>query len=264
MYLNSPDTRTCFYITKKLATTSWNVEYHNPDFQTLRLKTEDLRVIHVYNIYNPGGSTAKDEGPVIELRQWLEIHPQNEHIVAGDFNLHHPAWGGVEVYREERGSDTLLRIVEAHQMEQLLTPGTITYSDKGHSSTIDLVLATPLLTESLIVCQTKSYQFASDHYPIETIFNLNTTAQRTGQLRQFKKTNANILFQAMTQELNSHSSWLARTKEEADQSFEQLLGAINRSIEKAVPIAKICERSMPGFNEECKEAVRRVKRLHKP
>jgi hypothetical protein len=44
--------RTAIYITKEIATTSWEAICHSGDLATLKLKTEDL-IIHIHNCYNP-------------------------------------------------------------------------------------------------------------------------------------------------------------------------------------------------------------------
>ncbi len=52
-------------------------------------------------------------------------------------------------------------------MEQMIPVGVATYKESSGKSTIDLVFATPLLSESLIYCKiTEEFDQDSDHQPI--------------------------------------------------------------------------------------------------
>ena len=49
-----------------------------------------------------------------------------EHVVVGDFNLHHPYWCGPFRVTQHAMADVLLNIGEQHDLEQMLPAGTIT------------------------------------------------------------------------------------------------------------------------------------------
>lgn len=52
-------------------------------------------------------------------------------------------------------------------MEQMVPVGTATYKESTGESTIDLIFATPLLSESLISCDIEEkFDHDSDHQPI--------------------------------------------------------------------------------------------------
>ena len=263
LYYDKKTTRTCFYVNKDIALSSWNVTHHTTDYSTLKLKTSDARTINVHNLYNPGVLATGANRSVMQLKKRLEGSPHEEHIALEDFNLHHAAWGGVDVPREDRASEILIEIAETHGMEQLLAPGTVTYSDKGSSSTIDLVYATSLLAESRISCRTMPDLHSSDHYPIETTFNLRTIEQPTAEKRRFRKTNTALLRDHMKQELDRMPRNHLRNEEEVDEFVTYITTAIQRSIEVSTPTIHICKYSMPGFDEECKEAVMEANRLHR-
>lgn len=103
------------------------------------------------------------------------MQKDGKHVVIGDFNLHHPAWGGIYITVTDRNSEDLLSIVEEYGLQLLLQKSTVTYKEAGHQSTIDLVFATPFIAESLIsskVSQDNEYGF--DHCSVITRFNLQT------------------------------------------------------------------------------------------
>ena len=264
LYLNNETTRVCYYVNKRLALSSWSITNHSSDLATLHLKATDERIIHIHNIYNPGQAAPNKNASVERLQEILRgASGTDEHIWLGDFNLHHPAWGGIDVEYTEADSEILLEAIEEHQMEQLLTPGTITYSQNQANTTIDLVFATPLLRQSLITCRTKSDTYGSDHYPIETRFTLHTIVQENQEKRHFKKTDPEKLRSQMEEELKHLRVHWPETTEDLEQQVEGLITAIHRSIEVSTPMLRICKRSVPGFDEECKEAQMRARRLRK-
>lgn len=263
LYSNDPRTRVCMYISKNIALASWNVTHHSFDLSTLSLKTLDARRIQIHNVYNPSTSAPDASSALATLEVALNQNENEEHIVLGDFNLHHPVWGGVNITRTERASESLLEIIETHQMEQVLTPGTVTYSDKNAESTIDLVFLTPLLRDSLIICQTGEFKYGSDHYPIITRVNLRTSQQPVEDKRQFRKTDRKRLLERFSEEIQTLPESQLKTKEEIDEQVRLVITAIQRSIEFSTPLVRICKRSVPGFDCECKEAQMRARRLHK-
>lgn len=50
---------------------------------------------------------------------------ESEQIAIGDFNLHHPSWGGVDVQADQEAEELFL-LTEEFEMKQVLPCGTIT------------------------------------------------------------------------------------------------------------------------------------------
>lgn len=135
--------RVCFFVNKKAALASWNYKTHSGDLATLHVDTTDGRRIQIHNIYNQ--TLAEGTLPTIKLLAnvtgaSLNNGGMHEQMIVGDFNLHHPIWGGDQA-KTDRGSDELLDITESLSMDQILPRGTPTYTENC-STTIDLVFAT--------------------------------------------------------------------------------------------------------------------------
>lgn len=262
-YLNDKHIRVCMYISKKIDLASWSITNHSSDLSTLHLRVKDAWNIHIHNIYNPSPSASNIDNISKILEEALKQDEFEEHIAIGDFNLHHPAWGRVDVTRSKREAETLLEIIETHQMEQVFTPGTVTYFDKSTKSTIDLVFVTPLLKDSLITCQTKEFKYGSDYYPVITHLNLDTIQRPMENKRQFRKVKKKRLLEFFGQEAKQLSTFQPRTVEKINKQVELLTIAIQQSIEFSTPLVQICKQSVPGFDCKCKEAQIRVRQLHK-
>src|SRR5437016_1519810 len=77
--------------------------------------------VHIHNIYSARPEslrTVDRESPVYLLPQLLAA--QGEHIVVGDFNLHHPIWGGSHCLERHSMANDLLCITRKAGL-QLLT-----------------------------------------------------------------------------------------------------------------------------------------------
>lgn len=92
-------------------------------------------------MYNPCSSRGDDlsKGTIPDLMEAIRIFPNDEHLALGDFNLHHTAWGGPELGRNNIGAFILLEWMLKNGLDQLLSPGTITYNERGFKGTMDLV-----------------------------------------------------------------------------------------------------------------------------
>ena len=118
---------------------------------SLHLSLPD-RCIHIHNIYNPVNSKKVNTSIPI-LKRKLAAYPNKEHIILGDFNLHHEVWGGTRASKALiEKSEELLMVTRRWEMEQMVPVGTAIYKESIGKSTTDLIFATPLLSKSIISC----------------------------------------------------------------------------------------------------------------
>jgi hypothetical protein len=89
IYPLSKETRVCFYVSKAINQNEWATTEHSPDLVTLTIYLGG-RTLHIHNCYNPLPKllTSRNLATLQLLPQAL-AHP-GEHILVGDFNLHHP------------------------------------------------------------------------------------------------------------------------------------------------------------------------------
>ncbi|KAH9221945.1 hypothetical protein DL95DRAFT_509971 [Leptodontidium sp. 2 PMI_412] len=94
LYCDSPDTRTCTFISKRISNAKWTAVAHSLDLNTVTIEYGNSReeeVVYIHNIYNLPINTGESTIPLLRdiLRQLVEDY----YIVVGDFNLHYPLWG---------------------------------------------------------------------------------------------------------------------------------------------------------------------------
>ena len=90
-------TRVCMYVNKRIDIDSWDEVFSGNDYCSIKIrlkKTEDTEEkieVWVHNVYNPSPTSykTKDSPSTIPVISEVLQRP-GEHILVGDFNLHHP------------------------------------------------------------------------------------------------------------------------------------------------------------------------------
>lgn len=155
-YNDSPDTRVCFFIHKRLDPKSWTVTHHSPDAATVHLKVwrdEKESIINIHNFYNE--PTPEGSGDFYAITQKLgetmdniekALRLEGEHILTGDFNLHHQAWAGHGETRHHNTAKILMELVNGAEMALTLPVGTITRERRAQSINAGPNLHIPIAT----------------------------------------------------------------------------------------------------------------------
>lgn len=108
------------------------------------------RWINVHNCYNPSGPIGDHTlGTLPLVERAIQEREGEDHVLVGDFNLHHPRWGGNNTQSQHWASDHLITITERAQMNLLLEPGTVTWENSRSCQTLDLVFGTLGIQQSI-------------------------------------------------------------------------------------------------------------------
>ncbi|KAJ5638941.1 hypothetical protein N7528_001331 [Penicillium herquei] len=255
--------RVCMFVSKKLA--KWTHYAYSKDVQELRIDTVSAGQLRIFNVYNEDGvwgglDTVKDVvPPVSERRRTPSIISS---LVLGDFNLHHPAWGGDTACEDPRAAD-IIELMDSADLDLWLQPGTVTRmgSEGQNSTSIDLVLASRALDGRLISCDVAIDNHAdSDHLPIKTVIDVETSVVDVVKRRCWKKMD--------TEEFLSFVSANLRpplvhhlTPNLIDQEVNLLLETVQQGIQASTPWARPSELAQIGWTEECSEAIKESRRL---
>lgn len=71
----------------------------------------------------------------------------------------------------------IIDFLEDFYLQSLLPRGTATYESAGHSSTVDLILASPRLTEDMSDCRLASTAYGHNYLAIEAHFETDVPHQ---------------------------------------------------------------------------------------
>jgi Reverse transcriptase (RNA-dependent DNA polymerase)/Endonuclease-reverse transcriptase len=175
VYPSSHHSRACFLVNKRLPIADWRAEFLGPDITVLTLTTAN-RTITITNIYaQPTSPTATNtNSPIYSLPEILER--KSDHILIGDFNLHHQLWSGSRSTRPDRMALDLLSFTQQAELVLATPPGLVTWRRSESStscSTIDLIFLSDGLAQHLVRCDTEELlHHGSDHRPVLTLLSL--------------------------------------------------------------------------------------------
>ena len=153
--------RSMLWVNKEVEAEQVPVESPDITVATIRLPG---RLIFMASVYVEGGSASALDDACNLLRDAItkvrrETGAVVESLIVGDFNRHDQLWGGDEVLLGRQGeADPIIDLMNEFALSSLLKRGTKTWHGGGQSgdceSTIDLVLASGNLTDSMTKCNT--------------------------------------------------------------------------------------------------------------
>ena len=142
--------------------------------------------------------------------------------------------------------------------------GIATYKESTGESTINLIFATPLLSESIISCDiAEDFNHNSDHQPILSKWTMQTIDNPLIPRFLLSKIDIPLIKRKLKEELTKNLPSPCTTAEQLDVQVDSLISAINTAMNLAISKAKVSPKSVPGFDEKCKEVQMKARRLKK-
>lgn len=263
-----PGSRTCIYVSKRLDTAQWRKE-DSPegaggDVTSISLQTAQGKV-WVHSLYNPppGSHQSTELGTL----KWIPemLLPQGHHIITGDFNLHHPRWGGQAVQSHHSLAEGLIETMQEHQMDLITPEGLVTWKTRGSQSTLDLAFTSPAITSQVLSHQvSEELESSSDHLPICTQLTLMPRTQADQSPRpQWKKANWEQFKVHLEKNLQTQTQPLLDTRQGIDQRVDQITGAIQLTVEAHIPAARPSQFAKGYWTRECSQAVKEARRARR-
>jgi hypothetical protein len=184
----------------------------------------------------------------------LEEEGEQPHLVLGDFNLHHPIWGGARLPTAHLAAERLVEVIfEQGGCELLTPPSTITYPTNQGGTTIDLAFASTELAESMLECRVAiELDHGSDHLPIVSRFRIEPPIAKPNPRRCWKNLDIN---KARASIANLEVNRLIRTKVEIEQYARYLSTQLYLALDQSVPWKRASEYANPWWNPQVAEAV---------
>jgi hypothetical protein len=261
--------RVCFFINRRIDHKRWQFEEYSRDLCSLIVKPgedqQEQQVVTVHNVYNTIRTNNHNTSHTLaDVRTVLDKHKDSEQILLGDFNLHHPLWGGPNVRRVDPESEDLIAIMEDFCLGSTLAPGIITYEEATWRSTIDLCLVTVGLVDRVVRSQVdRDLDHDSDHLPISIVLDMTIQHLEETSKMSWKRIDEKAYLETLKQVLPP----LCRpaTKAALDRYVQQVIEALKTAIDKAVPRTGFSPRAREGWTAECKMVLteaKRLKRLH--
>jgi hypothetical protein len=278
-YPPSAEASVCFFVNKSLNPSSYSAGFLTPKYSYLRIRgsvegVRDVTIHDVYRTQNLPLTSSENQPPDEPLP--LDTHEifsfvsaaisdaSADHVLLGDFNIHHPNWGGPRV-TPHRASQLLLSLQVLHNLSLLLPPESITFKRHGGESMIDLVFSSSDLMNSLTACCLRDdLDHGSDHYPIETSFLFAPHVSPHAPKPLWRKADKAALSQR-ARELDL----LPRNNEKCgdiDAGVDRLVRWIKEAVAQHIPLSKPVSFFVPWWSSELTQLVRsarRARRWHK-
>lgn len=217
--------------------------------------------IVIFSIYNPPSS----DSTISTLSTFLPaLPPASSLILLGDFNSHHPLWSGTLVPDRTRRStpQTLLSLMAAYHLQQILPPATPTFFSAVHNSwsTIDLVFVSSALADAVSQCDASQDGNGSDHSGIFLRLSLERLPTLSRERLQWRSADWVKYREALqgfldTKLLSTHSPTLNH-RSDIDKLAETLTKGLQYAAKVAVPVCKPCPHSKRWWSPE-------LSRLHR-
>ncbi|KAI7106877.1 hypothetical protein KC340_g1239 [Hortaea werneckii] len=239
-------------------------------------RTKAALLLHIHNCYNPPPKllTSRNLATLQLLPQALS-HP-GEHMLVGDFNLHHPLWGETLLPTQHTLAHDLIEATTRGNMELILSQGTVTWKSGNSMSTLDLTFATSGIAEQVLQCQPcEELDSNSDHIPIITSIETSVPqqterpAQPQWRKADWKKVRERLKYrlEVLDQDHLNDTSDLDRRQtnklEALDERVAQLQMIIQDTVRDTIPLAKPSRWIRTGWSDECTESVKRARRARR-
>ena len=239
---------TALYVSNQLLHYQLNVNSNlNHVAVNVKLAQQNINVISIY-------LTPTEVITAHEIDNFFTQIPTPS-LVLGDFNAHHVAWGCLT--NDTRGN-ILNNILDDHQMVFLndTTPTLHSNSiDRGDTSVIDLVIATPRIAP-FFVPEVQTDIYFSDHYPIHIKIGAPSNLHNQHIPKwNFKKANWNNYKDYLEEAINN----------DGNVNIEQFLNVIIQAANNNIPLTRPrkVDNHAPWWNLECKHAVAKRRRALK-
>jgi len=189
-----------------------------------------------------------------------------QHVVVGDFNLHHPTWSRPGYQHIHHEAEELIDIAIDHGLEQLLPRGTTTFERQNEEglqqTTIDLVWASNEVSERLVRCGARrDWLNAADLIPILSEFDLAVAKTPEIKRKHWSATD----WEAFLKVVKS-SEWPLlplHSEEEVDNAIQRLVKTICEAANAATPEIRITGRTRAGYTPEMAKAKGEAKQARK-
>jgi hypothetical protein len=145
---------------------------------------------------------------------------EGEQILLGDFNLHHPLWGGPQVLAAHAMADNLIDLVTRAGLTLDTPRGMTTRRRQGdRDSTLDLTFSSMWVSRRKVRCETeRDFGGTSDHLPVALMINTTTRQAEAIKRPNWKEANWELVNETLQAGLTAPHWDRLETIEELEQT----------------------------------------------
>ncbi|KAJ5642550.1 reverse transcriptase [Penicillium lividum] len=174
-------------------------------------------------------------------------------ILSGDFNRHHPLWGGNHIpprFIEHAGD--LIEFLQSHNLHSCLPRGTATYwalNNPGQHSTIDLTVTDQ--PERLVKCHLYHENYGSDHRATYSEWNIQPQSKPNDKVRKaYERADWARIGEEVARKM---SPWKdIKTRPTLDRVVEKLTAVTAQAVDQFTPDTRPTPYSKRWFTPDLK------------
>jgi ribonuclease HI len=279
LYRPSVDTdavrfRSLLYVNRNLSTSSHRqIRCEHPDITAIKIWSADSQTL-LFSVYLPcvplyGPNEASAEPILTAIQNTISSARQDDRrpttvILSGDFNRHHPMWGGNHIQpRFIEDACELITFFQEHNLQTCLPRGTATFwplNDPGKSTTIDQTVTDR--PDLLIKCHLYHENYGSDHRATYSEWSLkpyhkpNAKTRKAYERADWDKIGAEVLLRM--------GPWKEiKTRPALDKVVERLTEITASAVESHTPNRRPSPYSKRWFTPDLKVQQTEVNRLRR-
>ena len=272
---SSGETRAAIYLNRRLRDCEAITVEHNLVTVSIGVNWGgQSRQVIVHSAYNrpPDSHQVRTVPDQLERSlQAVEANQDKNQLLVGDFNLHHPSWGGDGIEPHRLATDLITR-TGGIGLQQLVEQGTITRdliknagerTETRERTTVDLAFCSGGLSRRLISCKVREdLDHGSDHLPIETTFALGENSQQDARpTRAWKRLELVRFEHKWQEETKDLDRWELNATEEIDLYASRLIRGAQAEVEVSTPWARQSLKDKQFWTPECTEWVLKASSL---
>ena len=227
-----------------------------PDLVVLHIADDSNPPIRIVNIYNDGHTNAALNYMIEHWDNWPAA-PDGAHI-SGDFNLHHPFWGGPRAetsFYDVAPTEHLLDFLGHRGLSLLQEEGLTTYL-RG-STTIDLTFGRGNLSSAWVSTEILSPPLFSDHVGLSTTYRQAAALPAPRPTRQFRATDWNLFESCLHHHLEALlppvEQFSATSPGELESMVEKIERVLHSTIAEAVPLRRCPSGAKPWWSSDIED-----------
>lgn len=231
------------------------------DMMVLEVQQPGRRAALVVNVYNPGYDSAGAYSTGERLRELTLVHTTPT-VIAGDFNLHHTAWQEMD-HEPCTAATQLAEWLQQHSFTIHNDYNVPTYvsHDGRFQTVVDLTCSNRMAENATPVRNwhiDRLIGHISDHVGIryEIGHGSEPTDAHAFDKWNWKKADVERFKTTFSQEVQKNMETVMAIQRAAtpserdiDNLAEVIANALEHAATRAVPVAKVCARSVPWWNE---------------
>ena len=268
--------RSLIYINRRISTSSHRqIPCDHPDIVAVKIWTAESQTL-VFSVYIPpvplfttDNASASAAPTLAAIENTITTATQNEKrstsiIIAGDFNRHHPMWGGNNIPpRFIEHADELISFFQNHNLSSCLPRGTATYwalNYPGQNSTIDQTLTDK--PDLLVKCQLYHENYGSDHRATYSEWNIQAQRRPSAiDRKSYERANWARIGEEVASQMNPWKE--IKTRPALDQAVESLTAATAQAVDRFTPNTRPTPYSKRWFTPNLKAQQVEVNQLRR-